>query len=99
MNNYPVPSFVSIHELIKRDAMTEPLRESLYALLASGCRQKNRELLQRRIWNHLGMLPNHGILNRLYVDLTRDADTFHYCAGQSYPDEIRTVRKIFLDMR
>ena len=99
MNAYPVPSYVSIHELIKRDAMTEPLRESLYALLASGCRQKNRELLQRRIWNHLGMLPHYGILDRLHVNMTRNADEFHYCAGQSYTDEIRTVREIFLKMR
>ena len=38
-------------------------------------------------------MPTYGILERL----TKEGEDWSYRAGQSYPDEIRTIREIILE--
>jgi len=78
-----------------RDNLTEDDLGQIFELLSKGLRPKNRDLLYRRLTEHLSMIPYHGILSRVM----KESHGWSYCAGQSYPDEIRTVRKIILTMR
>jgi|WetSurMetagenome_2_1015567.scaffolds.fasta_scaffold385390_2 hypothetical protein len=74
--------------------LTDGQKSSLYELIASGCRKPNKERLYRIIFHdYLSFYTHYGIYNRVYFE----GDTCRYCAGQSYPDEIRTVRKCFLE--
>lgn len=67
----------------------------IYELLNKGLRQKNKDLLAKRLDDHLALIPYHGILERLM----KDKHGWSYCAGQSYTDEIRTVRNIILTLK
>jgi len=70
--------------------------DSLYLLLSKGLRAENKDLMHRRLFNHLNMIPYYGILDRL---IKENDQGWSYCAGQSYPDELRTVRKIILELK
>ena len=78
-----------------KEKMTEKDKEEIFEILAEGTRQKTRELLAKRLDKHLDLIPEFGILNRLI----KEDYGWNYCAGQSYPDEIRTVRKIILELK
>ena len=78
-----------------REQLTEIDIKELYELLSKGLRQNNRELLAKRLEKHLNLIPYYGILDRLI----KESDGWSYCAGQSYPDEMRTVRKIILECK
>ena len=78
-----------------KEKMTEKDKEEIFEILAEGTRQKTRELLAKRLDKHLDLIPEFGILNRLI----KENHGWNYCAGQSYPDEIRTVRKIILELK
>tara|TARA_R100000781_G_scaffold2334_3_gene3840 strand:- start:2085 stop:2348 length:264 start_codon:yes stop_codon:yes gene_type:complete len=78
-----------------KDKMTEKDKEEIFEIVSSRCRQKTKELLALRLEKHLDLIPEYGILNRLI----KEEHGWFYCAGQSYPDEIRTVRKIILELK
>jgi len=78
-----------------RERMTDDDKQQIFDLLSKGLRTKNFNLLHRRIFEHLFMIPYHGILERII----KDDSGWSYCAGQSYPDEIRTIRKIILECK
>jgi len=78
-----------------KSQMTEKDLDEIHELLAKGCRKHNRDLLWLRLTTQRSLIPEYGIMNRLI----KDTYGWHYCAGQSYPDEIRTVRKIILELR
>lgn len=78
-----------------KEKMTEKDKEEIFEILAKGTRQKTRELLALRLEKHLDLIPEFGILDRLI----KESYGWNYCAGQSYPDEIRTVRKIILELK
>ena len=79
-----------------RELLTLDDRKLIFELLAKGLRDKNRALLYRRLFDGFdNLIPYHGILGRLI----KDRGVWSYCAGQSYPDEIRTVRKIILELK
>jgi hypothetical protein len=78
-----------------RDKLTEKDKAEIFEILSSRCRQKTKELLAKRLDKHLDLIPEYGILNRLI----KEKHGWNYCAGQSYPDEIRTVRKIILELK
>jgi hypothetical protein len=66
---------------------------ALFDLLAKGTRQKTRERLARRIELPLSMWKDYGIYSRVtFVD--NDVD---YICGQSWTDEMRTLRECVLD--
>lgn len=75
--------------------MTDEDKQEIFEILASRTRQKTRELLARRLYKNLSLIPHYGILERLI----KEDYGWTYCAGQSYPDEIRTVRKIVLECK
>ena len=78
-----------------REKLTADDLQDIFALLSSGLREKNRQLLSLRIYSHLNMIPKHGAFERIM----KDKHGWSYCAGQSYPDEIRAVRKLILDCK
>jgi hypothetical protein len=73
--------------------LTEAEQDSLYILLAKGCRAKTREKLSRRVKMPLALWSDWGIFRRVSFDNGQA----EYCAGQSYTDEIRTVRELILN--
>lgn len=80
-----------------RDGITlSPEQQNeLLALLGSKCQQKTKEKLARRLALPLSLMPNYGIFSRVY--LSYNTEGVHYCAGQSYTDEVRLVRKLVLE--
>ena len=74
--------------------LTEEQKQGLYELVSNRCRNKTKAKLQRIIFNlPLSCWPTAGIFHRVDID---DPHGVSYCAGQSYPDEIRTVRQVLL---
>ena len=74
--------------------LTECQALSFYNLLSKGCQVKTKNRLYVRIIQYgLFIFGNYGIYERVYWD---DKENCRYCAGQSYPDEIRTVRNCIL---
>ncbi len=78
-----------------RDKLTKQDKEEIFGIVSARCRQKTKELLALRLEKHLNLIPEYGILNRLI----KENYGWIYVAGQSYPDEIRTVRKIILELK
>jgi hypothetical protein len=67
---------------------------ALFDLLARGTRQKTRERLARRVQLPLSIWKDYGIYSRVtFVD--GDVD---YICGQSWADEMRTLRQCILDI-
>lgn len=78
-----------------RDQLTDQDKEEIFILLSGRLREKNRRLLKTRLDHHLELIPYYGILERIQ----KESYGWAYCAGQSYPDEIRTVRNIILTLK
>lgn len=76
-----------------RDKLTESDKQEIFELLGKRLREKNARRLKSMLNYGLQCIPHYGILNRLY----KDQYGWQYCAGQSYPDEIRTVRNIIIN--
>lgn len=72
--------------------LTDDEKQSLFDLLAEYCRSTTRERLHRVIFNY-GIHNHAGLYSRVsFVN-----GKAQYCAGQSYPDEIRELRKCILE--
>lgn len=71
-----------------RVGLSEKEAEELYNLLAKGCRQDTKIDIRNAI-SAIPYIRSYDIFARV---LFVDGGVF-YCAGQSYPDEIREVRK------
>ena len=70
--------------------------EKAVMIFGHGCRADTK----RELRLVLGLVPSirsYGIFGR--VMFNRDTGGVSYCAGQSYPDEIRTVRSLLLGKR
>jgi hypothetical protein len=67
---------------------------ALFNLLAKGTRQKTRERLARRVELPLSLWKSYGIYSRVTF-VSGDVD---YICGQSWPDEMRTLRACILDI-
>lgn len=72
--------------------LTPSEQHSLVALLGKGCRQHTKDRLAYKLSKRLYMFQDYGIYRRVGFDKGRA----EYCAGQSYIDEIRTVRELIL---
>lgn len=73
--------------------LTEADIDAILAIIGKGCRDKTKNRLRSILTYAKSTIPAYGIFNRLYRD---DAGAWEYCAGQSYPDEIRTIRGCIL---
>ena len=72
--------------------LSETELDNMVLLLGHGCRAETKAKLYRRL-RFVSLMPSYGIYDRVMI---HDNGNVSYCAGQSYPDEIRTVRKLIL---
>lgn len=63
--------------------------EEIVSIVTKYCRANTIRRVRSILTYHPSLIPNYGIFNRL----TKDKNGWSYCAGQSYPDEIRTLRE------
>ena len=73
--------------------LTEDEVDALVGLLGNRCQQRNKARLRWALKACLNM-QNYGIYSR--VLLHDEGEIATYCTGQSYPDEIRTVRECLI---
>jgi hypothetical protein len=73
--------------------LTDQDIDSIVELLAYRCRVQTYTRLRSRLKYHPSSVPSYGILERL---TKTESGAWEYTAGQSYPDEIRTIRNIIL---
>ena len=76
--------------------LTESDIEQILAIICKQCRARTWSRCRSNLTYSLSHVPIFGILSRLTKDYKGD---WSYCAGQSYPDEIRTVRNIIKDLK
>lgn len=67
--------------------------DQIVSLVGHRCRIKTCNRIRSILTYSPSLVPSYGILERL----TRENNQWSYCAGQSYPDEIKTVRNIILN--
>jgi hypothetical protein len=72
--------------------ITEKDIDQILAVIGKGCHLKTLIKLKSVLTYGKHRIPFYGILERL----TKENDEWFYCAGQSYPDEIRTIRELLL---
>ena len=76
-----------------QEEFTEAEKSGLYELLTGYCRQDTKARFSRKLNVPLSCWANYGIYGRVMFE----GDKITYCAGQSYTDEIRTIRKLILN--
>jgi hypothetical protein len=62
-------------------------------IIGERCHDKTHRRLESILTYGTSAIPLCGILERLHKT---ESNTWEYCTGQSYPDEIRTIRSIIL---
>ncbi len=90
-------SFTLSDVIQHRSTLTDEQKEAFLDVFGKGCRAKRKASLRNAI-NKVGVYPSDcfdswGIYNR--VCFYQEAPFCRYVAGQSYPDEVRTVREAF----
>lgn len=73
--------------------LTESDIDQLVDLLTPHCRHKTKLRLRSVLTYGKGTIGNYGIFNRLI----KESGQWCYVAGQSYPDEIRSVRMLIMN--
>lgn len=68
--------------------------DQIVKIVGTKCRIKTKNRLRSILTYSSSSLPNFGIFDRLIVD--EDSKQWTYIAGQSYPDEIKTLRDCIL---
>jgi len=74
--------------------LTENDINQIVAIVTHRCRIKTINRVRSILTYSPSLIPNYGIFERLTKD---DKGNWSYCAGQSYPDEIRTLRDCILN--
>lgn len=75
-----------------REELTYADISQITNLVCTKCKSKTRNRVKSLLTYSLSLVPFYGIFDRLI----RENGEWSYCAGQSYPDEIRTLREIIL---
>jgi len=73
--------------------LTETEKAAILALIGAKCRATTKQRLERRLNTPLSCWERFGIYSRM-VFKNGDAD---YICGQSWPDEMRTLRECVLN--
>jgi hypothetical protein len=73
-------------------ALTEKQKDDILSFIGKGCRQATKDKLARRLELPLALWNSYGIYHRI----TLDDDGADYVCGQSWTDEMRTLRECFL---
>jgi hypothetical protein len=92
--------YISLSDLIhdsknkhnSRVHLTLGERDSIVALIGKGCRKDTKERLWRRLSLPLSLLQDHGIYRRLVIT----DNGCDYTCGQSWGDEMRTLRECLI---
>jgi hypothetical protein len=72
--------------------LTEDDRNQILEIVGYRCKIGTIRRMRSMLTYSPSLIPVYGILSRL----TKMNGHWSYCAGQSYPDEIRTIKEIFL---
>lgn len=83
---------LSFNEL--KTQLTESDIDQIVAIVTHRCRAKTTNRVRSILTYSPSLIPSYGILSRLLKD---SKNNWEYVAGQSYPDEIRTIRDILLN--
>ena len=75
------------------ETLTDSDVEQIVAIVGKRCRVKTVNRLRSILTYSKSLIGNYGIYSRLI----RENGTWSYVAGQSYPDEIRTLRECILN--
>jgi len=73
--------------------LTEQQKTDIFRMVGKGCRQQTKDKLSRRLDLPLSLWNRYGIYSRITLD---DSGADYIC-GQSWPDEMRTLRECILD--
>ena len=79
----------------QKSKLNEKDIEEIVSIIGARCQHKTLRRLRINLECSTSYIPQYGILERLI----KEENGWSYCAGQSYPDEIRTVRKIILELK
>lgn len=78
-----------------RKNLTENDIDQIVKLVTSYCRVNIIQKIRANLTYFKGSIPYYEILERVI----KENDLWLYCAGQDYREEIKTVRKIFLELK
>lgn len=76
----------------ERENLTEDDINQILKIITHGCRVKTLIRLRSILEYGRSTIGHFGILERLI----KENGQWYYCAGQSYTDEIRTLRELIL---
>jgi len=68
--------------------------EALESLFCKRCQPRTRSAFRQRL--QAGLSQSFGIYGRVVFDSKNERRPVMYVAGQSYPDEVRTVRELII---
>ena len=74
-------------------ALTEEQQSDIVAMVGKGCRADTKHRLARMVSLPLSLWTKHGIYSRV----TLDDEGASYICGQSWSDEMRTLRECMLN--
>lgn len=75
-----------------KQSLTESDIDEIMSIVCKGCRENTRRRVRSILTYGPSTIGSYGILGRL----VKEDRGWVYIAGQSYPDEIRTVRECIL---
>lgn len=75
-----------------KNQLSEQDIDQIIEIVGYRCRVKTCNRIRSILTYSPSLIPTYGILERL----TKENGVWSYCAGQSYPDEIKTLREIIL---
>lgn len=75
-----------------REQLTENDIGQIVSIICYRCRIPTTNRIRSLLTYMKTSIPPHGIFGRII----KENDNWSYCAGQSYPDEIRLIRELLL---
>jgi len=75
--------------------LSESQRDEILRIIGKRCRVKTVERLSRRLMLPLSLWNRYGIYSRLILKDERTSEPYYIC-GQSWNDEMRTLRECIL---
>ena len=81
------------HGQPKYEVLNDKQKEAFLSLIGKGCRQTTKDVLARRLNLPLSLWERFGIYSRVILT---DEDVEYIC-GQSWPEEMQTLRKCVIN--
>lgn len=79
----------------EQKTLTDDQQAAILAIVGKGCRADTKDRLSRRLRLPLSLWPRYGIFSRLIIADDTDRAPYYIC-GQSWTDEMQTLRKLIL---